>query len=702
MVSQPGTLKSSCNAGEFGDDLEGKITLKQWYSAAKKMKNVEPIPQSGFQLTPGTALVATAAAAQVKHGTLKVSPNLSYTLIFSVGQVDIFRNDRVKVATVSMPEVTADNLPELKFYGEANTFGVFHQDIQTIRLFRNVADDTQWTKDFWPYDKLPQVDLGGTYTKEDDIWEIGIRWSDSVTTIVLEVDVDGEFADGVVISNLTSGWATMVSELQTELRDLPSLSDDVTVTDQGAQGATRYRLLRVTFGGGLSGAEYSLNARVVNTADASSLSYHRQIGKTLGENLVSASQGWFAGMDLFQDRACYFAPKARAAAIAMSRVGEYFDLNIEAAGDSAARLEALRTKTSEEIKFVYEGQYLLGFTDQGEWFVPNRQIKADEPVVWTRTSTHGIHPQIPPVEMEGRVYFMSSGRQDPDQPDNFNVGQALYSMSYDDVATRFDAEPESLLASHLVKDVEGAALQKKVRNQDAARLWSWDKYGRLILAVVIKNQEIVAHCEWIAALAGKVTCASVDGQNQVWLTVDRGGTVTHEIMEEQDLNLFQGAISGSTDMAGDFTGLDIWEGQEVWARAGGYVLGPYTVEGGKINLGEYYAEAKAGLWQPPFYEGLPLFKVLPNEEIIHRPGRIHSIVANVIDAESIAIGANGSTPRNYSLTDASDDMSQPIPAKKRQIRATAIPGFVTGPTAVITQTRPGRLRVRDYTPEAKL
>ncbi|MEO1110098.1 MAG: hypothetical protein AAFX90_19465 [Pseudomonadota bacterium] len=702
MVSQPGTLKSSCNAGEFGDDLEGKITLKQWYSAAKNMKNVEPIPQSGFQLMPGTALVGTAAASKVKHGTLRVTPKLSYTLIFSVGRVEIFRNDRVKVATITMAEVTADNLAELKFYGEANTFGVFHQDIQTVRLFRNPDDDTQWTKDLWPYDKLPEVDLGGDYEKDDDIWEIGVRWSDSVSTIVLEVDIDGEFANGAVISNLSSGWAQLVSDLQTELRSLPSMTDDVTVTDQGTQGADRYRLLRVTFGGTLSGAEYSVNARVVNTADASSLSYHRQIGKTYGEELVSETQGWFAGMDLFQDRACYFAPKARAAAVAMSRVGEYFDLNIEAAGDSAARLEALRTTTSEEIKWVYEGQYLLGFTDQGEWFVPNRQIKADEPVVWTRTSTHGIHPQIPPFEMEGRVFFMSSGRQDPDEPDNFDVGQALYSMSYDDVATRFDAVPESLLASHLVKDVEGGALQKKVRKQDAARNWYRDKFGRLILAVVIKNQEIVAFCEWIAALAGKVTGLSVDGQNQVWLTVDRAGVVTHEIMEEQDLNLFQGAVSGSTDMAGDFTGLDLWEGQEVWARAGGYVLGPFTVSSGTISLGEYYADVKAGLWQPPLYEGLPLFKVLPNDEIIHRPGRIHSIVANVLNTESIAIGANGSTPRNYSLTDAGDDMSAPIPPKKRQIRATAIPGFVTGPTPVITQTRPGLLRVRDYTPEAKL
>lgn len=54
------------------------------------------------------------------------------------------------------------------------------------------------------------------------------------------------------------------------------------------------------------------------------------------------------------------------------------------------------------------------------------------------------------------------------------------------------------------------------------------------------------------------------------------------------------------------------------------------------------------------------------------------------------------------MLDAGDDMSKPMPAKRKKVRRTAIPGHVMGPTVVITQTRPGMLRVLDYTPEAKL
>ena len=34
--------------------------MRQYYSAGLKFKNVEPVPQAGFQLMPGTAFVAEA------------------------------------------------------------------------------------------------------------------------------------------------------------------------------------------------------------------------------------------------------------------------------------------------------------------------------------------------------------------------------------------------------------------------------------------------------------------------------------------------------------------------------------------------------------------------------------------------------------------------------------------------------------------
>lgn len=63
MARVAGQLKSSANAGQLAHSLFGKVNLKQYYSGAKRMLGVEPVPQSGFTLLPGSRFVSTAAAA---------------------------------------------------------------------------------------------------------------------------------------------------------------------------------------------------------------------------------------------------------------------------------------------------------------------------------------------------------------------------------------------------------------------------------------------------------------------------------------------------------------------------------------------------------------------------------------------------------------------------------------------------------------
>ena len=189
-----GPLKSSANAGQMSEDLQGKVGLKQYYSAAKLMRGFEPIAQSGFALMPGSVDVGAALSSACKWGVLKVNASLSYVLLFSDGKCEIWRNDRQKRATLTLASVTAAMIPDLRFFGEANTFGVFHPLLNNglgLRLSRNPADDTAWTVTSWPLANIPDVDLGGTYTKTDDRWDIFLRWTDSAADLILSCKVDG-------------------------------------------------------------------------------------------------------------------------------------------------------------------------------------------------------------------------------------------------------------------------------------------------------------------------------------------------------------------------------------------------------------------------------------------------------------------------------------------------------------------------------
>ncbi|MGR6465445.1 hypothetical protein [Rhizobium sp. PAMB 3182] len=695
MPRVAGPFKSSVNAGQISKSLWGKVNLKQYYSAAKEMTGVEAVPQSGFSLMPGTLYTGAGVSGACRHTTLTVSSGLSYTLIFTVGQADIWRNDGVKVATVAIAAITADLLPELEFYGEANTVGVFHQDLWNgIKLFRDKTDDTNWTVDVWPYDLLPNVDLGGTYAQEDDIWDLFFKWSGTLDDIQATFTLESETTDVVALgvstgSDTATSWTNFAAAIETELSAIPGFSSGVTVDYIGFTGSSAH--LTVTFGGALTGAEYAFYASIVNTSSASVLATHTQAGNTAGEPLISSTQGGFSAMMIFQDRAIYTAPKARPASFAMSRSGEYFDLNIKTQADNGARLEALRTEISETVLYVIDATYMVAFTDRAEYFASNRTIEAGKPLNWVRASEIGTRKGCKPVVMGGYVYFVSAD------------GGVLYRSDYDAVSEKFTPTPVNDLNNDFVTDVAQMVLQRKNRFMTAERLWIRKDDGTLLCCAANVNQEIpLAAAKWPVAGNGTVEGMSVDGNGVVWLTVNRGGTYTIEQLAEQEETLFQKTISATSDLAGQIAGLSALEGQTVWAEIANDIHGPFTVTSGAIQTDVPSTAAKVGIWAPPVYESTPFVKLLQNDDVVRRPGKVVWVRLYLSDTASIAVGANGRAAKDQALTRVSDNLDA---AKKNftgHLLVAALIGATMDPTVTITQVRPGRLNVRDYVVGAKL
>lgn len=694
-----GPLKSSANAGQMSEDLQGKVGLKQYYSAAKLMRGFEPIAQAGFDLMPGSVDIGPALSSSCKWGVLKVNATLSYTLLFSPGKCEIWRNDRQKRATLTIAAITADMVPDLSFFGEANTFGVFHPDLNNgvgLRLFRNAADDTSWTVGSWPLVAIPKVDLGGTYAKTSDIWDMYFRWADTAGEIVVSCSVDGIVAPSAssvwtAPASNASDWNAFAAEIQAQLSTLVGFTSGVTVTRIGSKA--NYAVLRVEFGGVLAGAEYQFEIRVVNTTEVAVLTGHVQVGETDGEALVSSSRGGFAGMSIYQDRAVYYAPTARPAALAQSQIGEYFNLNIEATADSSARLDALRTSTSETIYHVIDNTYLLIFTDQAEWFASNRAVNRNDPLNLVRASEIGSRKNCRPVAIDGLVFFVS--------PD----GGILYSIVYDAVSTTYTPTPENDLAKDILRLMADQVVQRKIAESTTTRNWIRRDDGRLVCLIVNKarEQNIVAPAEWGVHLGGSVKAHCVDGSEQVWLVVERNGQPRVEILEEPSINCFQAAVRMTTSASGVASGLSVHNGRQVWAEIDGDIYGPYTVAGGQITIAEQPSKpAIVGLWEPPVYECMPYFRVLQDDSVVKRPGAVKAASLYMLDTTSLAIGANGRPAKDVPLNRISDDLSGPRKGFTGEVLVAGLNGVSRAPTLTITQVRPGRLRLRDYVPEVKL
>lgn len=689
MVARPGHGQQSTNAGEFSPDMAGRIDVKQYYSAGLRFLNIEPVPQGGFRNFAGTKRIAPVSSSQAPiYGKLDADDAKSYTLAVLPGRVDIF-DDLVVVAQPSAAALTATAAAAISIYAEADTIGLFHKDMVSQRIVRSAAGAI-WTVDDWPYAKIPDVQYGGVYAKTDDEWEVWFRWATGVTVLLVSYTVDGEETGSLAYSDAVG--------TQAALEALPSLGPGVTATfiDRVEENTDQ---MDIAFGGNLSGVEYDLSVKVLNTSNASALSAHRTIGETTGEPAISPARGWPALGTIVQDRFTYAGLKSRGSALLFSRVAEYFDLNIKSQREDGAKLEAIRTQSAEQILEVVDSKYLLVFTDKAEYFATNRAIVRDEPLNFVETGRNKLARGCRPYEIENRIYFPALPGKAPGK----TGGNVLVSTAYDDVSTAFTARQESLLSSHLVENIVQTAIQRGADDTDATRLWLRRGDGRLVCAIVIRDQDITGFCEY--AVGAPVRAIGVDGQNRLWLTVERTrggvGVLGHEILDPESY-LF-GGDDFVSDASGRVTGLDHDDGAELWAEtADGYTLGPFTVAAGAIETAWPSTAMTIGEWSAPRFETMPRVKVNRDDTITRRPGRIHTVTCNVIATTSIAIGANGEPPRDVSLARIGDQLDAPTPARTEAVTVAGLDGVVENTTAVITQLRPGALRVRDLTLQEKL
>jgi hypothetical protein len=658
-----------------------------------------------------TVLKETTTFDHPRYEDLRHDSGDRYLLSATVGWLDIFLDDDF-AAGVYLPAITAAILPEIGFYAENAVIGIFHRQMETLRVTR-VGSASEWQPDLWPYSGVPTADLGGVYTKHDDVWEINVKWANGPVTVRMSIIVNGETTPSIVTTD--SGGTTIAiqscdigkfaDDVAAAINDLPSIAGDVTATgtiyDGGNSGSAG---VTITFGGASSGDEYQVTAQITNTASASALPSHLEIGKTDFEPILSDDRGWTGGAELVQDRLGYLDLLSVPSAIPISQAGEYYTLNIEAAGDAAARLDKLRAgQTAERVLGLLDATYLLAFTDQGVHFASNRTITKSDPLNYTQASSVGIVANTRPLALQSKIYYV--GHNDKKASGGADVdGHQILSLAYDDISTTYTAQPESLRASHLVRGIIRDDRQASETDQDADRIWALRSDGRVIAAHEIPSQDIeLGFCEWVPAASGLARELKVDGNNDVRLAIERGGKLRHERL---DRNIFlQAALTLDADMAGQVAGLDIHEGREVWAVASGYVEGPFTVSGGAIDLGVAYAGVTgvvAGLWQAPVFESMPRYHVLPNDTIIKRPGRIFAAQVEIIETASIAVGANGQPAVDVPLLETSDATDQPMPAKTKMITVAGLLGQVVGPTFVVTQARPGPLRVRDFTLQERL
>lgn len=804
MTARPGQRQSNFNAGELAPELWKRSDIKQFWSGAAAMRNVEPVPQGGFRLSarsrqlagertaiadiadqvftltaqpmaaagvvatvtlpsvqpvagvrldgwsanqtvadglivewqdeggnwialapafnvgPGerSRIAAAPPADPVMTGALRLRlvSNPPAAITFTFGAVTAFREtgtlavDRVRpftfsdtqtyvlVFTAGIADVYRDGVfvgavrhhfadGDIEHFVEQQRFDtmlLFRDGVQTQRIMRQ-GGDHEWDWSLVDFDNIPEVDLGGTYTNVTDQWQIYLRWSGGPTDIILVVQVDGEDTAGIYHDG---NWTNFANAMKAAIEDLAAVAPGITVTPAaGATSAT----MTVTFTGGVNeGASFVVTARVVNRTDAAATVAHTRIGKRGGEDLISETRGWPACGIFFQDRLAMGGFAAKKSAFLLSVTGEYFDLNTQLRNAAGAILHNLDTDGAERLQRFARGRHLLLFTSDAEYYVSDRAISRETPINVVECSRNGSAPTVPVLASENSLLYVAKKRS------------LVYSATYSDITQNYESEPISLLASHLVTMIRDAALQRATDEMDADRYYLVREDGVVVVGLFIRNQDVIAFVRW--ETDGKVRSMCVDGGNVVHLLVERivDGAPRRFLERFEAGLLFDGCLTLELEPPGTIVGgLASLEGATVWAMADGYVEGPFVVSGGSINLPHASSVVTVGRWTPPQVVTLPLARDVAERIVLERPVRVHTVRLSLMDTTSIAIGANGQPPSNQPLYWAGDSVDTPPVPWTGELPVSGLVGWSEEGQVEITQTRPGRLQVRQVNIEAK-
>ena len=684
MVAKPGRLQASFTSGELDPFEYDRTELKFYSTGLKWAENIQLHPQGGFSLKDGLLHCCDLSNSAARLIPFKSSEGVIHDFVLSVGALDVIK-DHASITQLVHP-MTADQLKEMQWAHRMNTLFLFHEDVQTPRVYYDKATLT-WGLDTLPYEDLPNYDYGGNYTNgvaaEWELQFVGLDWGtrfrliiSDEETIAIQISADIETAPN---------WEDIADLVTDAILQLPNV----------APGAYCERLeakrLKIVFAGNQNaGDARAVSGEPIDDADAAIPAYKTVVGIAPGEAIISATQGWPACGMFYQQRTMVGGFKNLPNNWMCSITARYFSFDTDLDTANGAFVVPLDSEGGERIQQMVDGRNMLVFTSEREFWISDRAINKTVPTVHVEASTHGSKKGVPVVKNEGGAIFCHK------------TGSVLSEFRYTDVDGNFISQPISILSPHLFEDVCDMALRKATRSTDANMLGVIDEAGRMRAGFLLRQQDVTGFGRYTSG-DGLFKAIDVNGDNAMNVIIERNGARRFETFEKG--LILDAAIRFSHETASNtVTGLDHLEGMDVWCLGDGNVYGPYMVADGTITVDDPVMSGEVGLFCPPRIETLPPSREIADKTVLRRRSRIHSVWVSVIDTTSIAIGANGQEPVDFPLRQYDANLVKPEleDGYTGLIELRGLRGYQDEPTVKITQLRPGRLTVRSITSEAKL
>lgn len=633
------------------------------------------------------------------------------------------------------PYATA-NLAGLSFTQSNDVLFIFHPDFQTRQL--NRLADNSWTVTLYDFQFGPfqttnttattitasaltgsvtltasaatflATNVGGLYRLEHDVAEQSVATTFSSVSNGTSISCGGTWriiSHGTWTGTFKVQKSTDGGSTWTTLRTFTSVNDfnvDTFGSEDMSDNASPFLVRAICSAYSSGGIETSLTtdpyiARGVAKVTAFTDTTHvtatvtRNFGATTAttfwaEGSWSDRRGWPAVGEFAQDRLCTGNTYTQPQTTWMTQTSNYYDYSVNSpVVDSDSISINLPTRQLNGINGFVSLTALIALTSSSEWAIGTPDSVLSPTTVTQKPNGYTGSNGLKPVIIKNRAIFVQA------------MGAFLQDMGFDLYSNSFTGADLSILANHLFT---GYTITDMAYQQYPDSLvWCVRSDGALLSMTYLREQEVLAWTHHdLGGIVESICVIPYNGYNQLWLSVNRGGTRFVEYLDhrlsstapEDQFFVFSGLIySGDpTSVVGNLAHL---EGKSVAILADGNVvanyLTPQTVTGGQITLPAPASKVVIGLPYTSDLQTLDLEISLPDGTLQGRKSKVGKTVIRVVNSRGGYIGPDESNLKEIRDNDRTV-YDNSLALKTGDLKQTLGGGYSDG----------GRIFIRQYDP----
>lgn len=469
-------IKNSFSGGELAPEFHARSDLKAFGEGMAQLKNVFVLPGGGVKTRPGTEKTASLGAIsdgeRCRLAEFVSARGERFTLVIRVPKISIYDDNGALLAAINR-RIAEPQLLQFVRIEEGLLF--VHPNYQPQLLTAvGTADSRRWRLTPWQFNTV----------------------TDETTKKVYPLQPFYRFAPPGV---------TLQCRSDKRYTDVTCSVAYFTRQHVGLWLRYRHGMAKIT--------KYYGPTKVMIT-------YYKNLGASVlpsadwSEQAFSDLRGWPSAACLHRGRLCFGGSEDSRNWLWLSKAADYRNFTPFGERADEAMSFGLAEAVGEKITALASGQHLQVFTDKSEWVVGGEPF-TNENLQLRRYSKVGS-ATVPPVEIEGNLFFLSATREQ------------IREFYYENVQNAYKAEEISAKANHILRTVCSMAYDRKRKILFCVR-----DDGKMAALTVLRNRGIFA-CSNTETEGGKfIAVGNIGGE--IYLLVNRGGEAYLERFNDECL-----------------------------------------------------------------------------------------------------------------------------------------------------------------------